>query len=198
MRYLLGVILVVVMVTTTVIPAEREVKGQYLKNYDPDRYFGEIAFKDGIKIDYAWLSNRRPASKIIYPSFDDNRDIIASSASIETSYPERRIKFSAISRIDFSDLTEEESKKVKEFGEYIRSPILKGKITFRGSAVWDSMFFYPENGWEYKSELAEGLLTAEVKSITINLKDAKECPNCHRQYIEPEWKFCPYDGTPLQ
>ena len=141
-----------------------------------------------------------------------NIDTVAFSRNIEIFPPVQYIRLSAVSRIDFVDLTEEEYKTQKKRGEAAMSDpdrqpgrvvspglILKGKIEFRNGTIWDNIFFYPSySGFSYKSEMTEGRLVAgKVKSITVNLKDAKECPECHRQYTELEWVFCPYDGKDL-
>jgi hypothetical protein len=39
-----------------------------------------------------------------------------------------------------------------------------------------------------------------VRSITLDHKDAvvlKECPTCNRSFEEPDYEYCPFDGTPL-
>lgn len=38
------------------------------------------------------------------------------------------------------------------------------------------------------------ILRAKLEEI----KEAKVCPKCSREYTDLEWKLCPYDGTPLE
>jgi hypothetical protein len=33
---------------------------------------------------------------------------------------------------------------------------------------------------------------------TTQDNNVKVCPKCSRKYTDEEWKFCPYDGTPLE
>jgi len=170
-----------------------------VEEYPPDRYYGEIIFKDGGKLGYIWISDSESVGLGLWES-----DRIAFSKVIEPPQPKRWIRFSNISRIDFFDMTTEESEQIEDrikattgWEKQQYEKIRKARITFNDGKVWENIYLYPQS-FGYKTRYEEGDISETVVSITFNMKNVKICPKCSRQYTNQEWKFCPYDGEPLE
>lgn len=152
-------------------------------------YVGEIEFKDGSTVEYNefYCVETREV-----PYSRDIKDLQG-----DTHYWSN-LRFSAISRIDFFDLTDTEKSIAKKYQPYSFEKYRKAKITFRDRTIYDNVYLYC-GIWEYRGHHEEGTLAnPRIKGLTINLKQAKQCPKCSRQFKEKDWKFCPYDGTPLK
>ncbi len=39
---------------------------------------------------------------------------------------------------------------------------------------------------------------ADLKSLENANVRSRKCDKCSREYLKPEWSFCPHDGTPLK
>lgn len=173
------------------------------KEYSPERYYGEIIFKDGRRAQYFWISNYCFGE--IVGGWEC--DSIRFSGLLMSSVPNQWIYFSRISRIDVVDLNEEEIRKIEEWEKQSKGPpkeryegILKTKITFLDGTAWEKIYLYPSwTGFKYEGRYEEGKIDRTVASVTFNLKkEVKVCPDCSREYIDLEWEFCPYDGIPLE
>jgi hypothetical protein len=93
--------------------------------------------------------------------------------------------------MDFTDMTKNEKDKVTN-GNWTH----KAKVTFRDGTVWENIYLYGL-AWEWKSRHDEGYVE-NAANITFNLKGAKKCSKCSRQFKEPDRKFCPFDGVALK
>lgn len=155
----------------------------------PADYTGEIIYTDGTTVEYTrlWASllGREEGDKIPF-----SKDIMGMKRT-----PIQWVLFSAVSKVDFVDLTDSEKDSVASL---IPRIIRKAKITFRDGAVYDNVYLDCQ-GWSWKSEREEGRVEdLRVKSLTVHLKDAKKCPECGREFKEAGYEFCPFDGTPLK
>lgn len=144
----------------------------------PEDYTGEIVFKDGTRVEYIWLWSTIAGDKFSY------------STDIEGSRS-RMIRLSDVSRMDFIEMTKSGKEKATK-----RNWSHKAKVTFRDGTVWDNIYL-SGSMWSWKSSKEEGHVRDAI-SITFNLKHAKKCPKCSKQFKELDWRFCPFDGTALE
>lgn len=179
MKYLITFFIVILMISSTCLAGELR----------PEDYTGEIMLKDGTTIEYDGLWSWRT----MWDRFPYSKDIMDMKGSELNAM---RLRLSAISRIDFLEFTELEKSIIEKskLNIYLR----KAKITFRDGVVYDKIYL-DCIGTEWHSYRESGRMRdTRIASVTVNIKKAKKCPKCSRQFKEKDWKFCPYDGSPLK
>jgi hypothetical protein len=154
-------------------------------------YTGEIVFDDTTTAEYTRLRVLVSESKEdILPYSKDIQDFKGSASELSS------LRVPGIARIDFLDFTDSE----KREKDHLKFPgtLRKAKVTFRDGAVYDNVYLDCTQG-HWGSDRESGWLGSDkIKSITVKLKGAKQCPKCSRQFKEADWKYCPFCGTALK
>ena len=151
-------------------------------------YTGEIIFKDSSKVTYNFLYSTLAGDELSYSK--DIMDMKNSTLNLP------RVRLSGVSGIDFIDFSDSEKRLIKSAN--LKSEFRKTKVTFRDGAIYDDIYLDLTLGkWEGYRE-SGNLYSPKISSITVNIKGAKECPKCSRQFKENGWKYCPFDGSALK